>query len=115
MAAALALFGAPDLSALRAAMIPLIAIASLATLGIIQVVPIPTPLLRSLSPESLRIYEEASNVPRQRGVTALPDPRISIAPLETRRIILLTLSYTAIFVASTLVLSNRRRRRWFSA
>jgi len=114
LAAALAVFTSSDLSRLRAAALPLLATTAIALLGAFQLLPLPTSTLKTISPKSAEIYSDASAILEQRGAAPIASARISIAPLETRRVILLTLAYVAIFVASTLLLSSRRRRRSFS-
>lgn len=106
--AVLALLAARELVPLRLASLPLIALAALALLGVFQLVPLAPATLDRLSPKSLEVYRQAGTI-----LGHDPVPRISIAPLETRQIALLTMGYIALFIGAALLLDTRRSRRWF--
>lgn len=71
-------------------------------------------MLRVLSPQSARIYDEANEVLALHN-HAPAQPRISIAPIETKRTILQTLAYAALFTSAALLARTRLRRRWLTA
>ena len=108
--AALALAARPAGQRIGPAVIPGIAIAGIAVIGVIQLIPMSVEQLRTISPASARVYAEANEVLqlfRQSPVT----PRISIAPTDTVNTILLTLAYCAALTASMILASTRLRRR----
>ncbi|HYM62412.1 MAG TPA: O-antigen ligase family protein [Thermoanaerobaculia bacterium] len=109
---ALTLFGRPRLRRLQGLAVPGAAMIGLAALGLLQLVPIPGPILSLISPASARVYSEASATLSAFGRQS-PFPRISIAPTETYDAILLTLAYAALFFASALLLRSRKKRRLF--
>lgn len=104
----------PKLSRLRGVRITIVAMLAIATLGVLQWLPLPQFLLRLLSPVSARVFADAGRTLPAFG-RAAPLPRISIAPAETLETILLVLAYTALFAASALLLRSRARRRLFVA
>jgi O-antigen ligase len=88
---------------------------SIAFLGALQLLPLPEGLLSSLSPASLETYHAAGEILRLYQRQDALAPRISIAPEETRTVVVLALSYAALLVASCRLWRGRRRRRAFSA
>lgn len=86
--------------------LPALALLGIAVLGLIQLLPNTT-----LSPSSAQIYADANRVLQLFGHSAAP-PRISLAPLETKATILLTLAYAALFTAGALLIDSRTRLRW---
>jgi putative inorganic carbon (hco3(-)) transporter len=110
--ALLVIFSLPKLAPLRPVRWVLVALGVVIALGIVQLTPFPIDLLRRLSPESIRVYAETNDVLRLFGRRPLA-ARISIAPRETLRTILLVLAYAALLFSTILLLSNRLKRRWF--
>lgn len=105
---------APDANlALGKAWIPVGALAGIGVLGGVQLLPLPGPILRVLSPASLETWREAGKVLVAFGRTA-PAPRISLAPWETAGVALLALAFASIFVAGAVTLDTRSRRRLFA-
>src|SRR5437868_2042754 len=104
----------PKLGRLRGVKPVIALLLSLVLLGVAQWTPLPSFVLRLLSPVSARVFADASHTLEMFGHSA-PLPRISIAPRETLDTILLTLAYVALFVAATLLLRPRARRRLFVA
>jgi O-antigen ligase len=104
--------GNPSLARLSGVKVPLIALAGVVLLGVLQLLPVPGPLLAMLSPASAQTYRDAATV-LARFHRPAPMPRISIAPTETIDTILLTLAYVALFVSSALLLRSRNARRAF--
>ena len=93
-----------------AGVIPAIALAGIAVIGVIQLIPMSVEQLRTVSPASARVYAEANEILRlfhQSPVTA----RISIAPTDTVNAMLLTLAYCAALIASMILVNTRFRRR----
>lgn len=106
---------APPLGRVRAAPWALVGIA---LLGLVQLVPLASPVLSTVSPASARLYREAGQVLSAfAGLASTPSPlspRISIAPSETADTVLLVLAYLAAFLASVRLLARRSRRRVFA-
>lgn len=98
---------------LRGAGVVLAAIAGIALLGVVQILPLSAPVVARLSPASVQVYDDAARALAVFERPA-PVPRISIAPSETVGTILLTLAYLAVFTSSALLLRTRRRRRVFA-
>ena len=90
---------------------PLGALFLLALLGVLQLMPLPAPVLAAVSPESARIWADARTNLAAFGRTTLPAPRVSIAPGETVTTILLTLAYGAAFIAALRLAARRPGRR----
>jgi putative inorganic carbon (HCO3(-)) transporter len=112
--AALAFATRRDDDTLGRAAIPVIALVLIGLLGLLQLVPLSNGVLRTISPQSARIYDDANEVLKLHD-HALARPRISIAPIETKRTILLTLAYAALFTSGILLARTRSRRRWLVA
>lgn len=110
--AALAFVVIPSGPPLRRLAVPFACIAALVLLAVVQLIPMPGGVSR-MSPASARVYREASEVLALFGTEA-PAPRISIAPQETVSAILLTLAYSAAFLAAARILCTRMRRRIFA-
>ena len=110
IAAAAVLSKAPGVS-LGGVGVPLGALAGIALLGLVQLLPLPEAALRKLFPVNQRIYHEMSEILRIFGKTDVPRPRISIAPSETAGVVLLLLAYLALFVGAALLCHNRTKRR----
>ncbi len=104
----------PRLGRLRGVVPTISLLAALTLLGLAQWTPMPSFALRLISPVSARIFEDAGHTLELFGRSA-PLPRISIAPGETLDTILLTLAYLALFLAASLLLRSRARRRLFVA
>ncbi len=102
------------LRTLRSIAIPVCAMTAIAMLGGIQLIPLPSGLLSSLSPASAMVYRESNAILQLYGRPAIV-PRVSIAPFETMSASLLVLSYAALLAGSFLILQSRRRRRVFLA
>lgn len=100
---------------LRLAAVPLAAAGLLALLGLVQLLPVPETVLARIAPVNLRIYHETAQIMDVFVREGAPDARISIAPSETLYVVLLVLSYAAIFVAAVQLMTNRPRRRFFAA
>jgi len=111
---ALTFLGRPAMKRLHGAGAPIAALAAIAMLGVVQILPLPHAILTLLSPQSAQVYGDASAVLALFGRDA-PRARISIAPIETLGTILLTLAYLALFVSAALLLRSRRKRRMFAA
>lgn len=112
--AAIAFATRSDNDSLGTASIPAVCLVLIAVLGVMQLIPLSPAVLRFLSPQSAHIYEEANEVLALHG-HALAQPRISIAPIETKRTILLTLAYAALFTSAIVLARTRTRRRWLTA
>lgn len=97
-----------------AGVIPVAGLVLVCVIGLFQLVPMNLGTLRALSPASARVYAEANEVLALHGHAAA-QPRISIAPIETKRTILLTLAYVALFTSGALLARTRSRRRWLAA
>ena len=95
--------------------VPLFALAALAVLGAVQLVPLPPDVLNIVSPVSGKIYHETAEILALFGRNPGPTPRISIAPAETVNAIRLILAYLLLFLAAERLLSSRARRRVFEA
>jgi O-antigen ligase len=85
------------------------AMAGVAVVGAIQLIPMSPELLAALSPSSAAVYAEANGTLRLSGESPL-NLRLSIAPFETARVALLVLSYIFIFVASARLTVYRWQR-----
>jgi putative inorganic carbon (hco3(-)) transporter len=93
------------------AAIAIAALLLLALAGLVQVAPLPHSILQQFSPESAHIWQEAQRVLVSAGDESGITPRISIAPRETVRTLLLILACGACFVASFTILRTRLLRR----
>jgi len=100
---------------LRGAAVPITLACAIAALGVLQIVPLGETVTRSVSPMSAKIYHETSTLFRVFGRKNAPAAKISIAPTDTRRAVLLGLADLALFVAAALTLRRRTRRRIFAA
>ena len=109
-AAAVAFASARRSEGLRASAVPALAIIAVVIIGIVQILPLSASVVRSLSPNSARIYSEANDVLHLYDRPSI-EPRISIAPGETRSTILLTLAYVALFAATATLARSRPLRR----
>ena len=90
--------------------IPIFAIAMIAIIGLVQLIPMSIERLRSISPVSAKTYADANEILRLFG-KAPATPRISIAPTDTVNTILLALAYCALLMASMILVTTRFRRR----
>ncbi len=86
---------------------------TVALLGVVQLLPLPAGLLEAISPASARVYSGAAEVLAASGAE-IPAARISIAPVETRSVALLSASYAAALLAAFTLLASRSRRRLFA-
>ncbi len=111
---ALAFLSRPRRGWLGRAALPAAAAAAIAAVGLFQLLPLPPGALARVSPISSKIYHETAGILRTAGTPA-PSPRISIAPTDTSRTILLTLAYIALFLGAAILLRSRARRRIFAA
>jgi len=100
---------------LRPLAVPLTAMAAIALLGVLQLLPLPEEVLEWLAPLNLKIYHESAEILRLFGKSGLSRPRISIAPKETAGAVLQVLAYTALFLSAANLFTNRLRRRLFAA
>lgn len=75
-----------------------------------QLVPLPMPVLRALSPESARTWGAAARVASLAGVRAASMHPISVDPAETTLMLFRVAAYVATLVAAMLVVRTRRRR-----
>jgi len=108
---ALALASSASAHALRPAAAPLLAMLALLILGVFQVVPLPSALLRRVSPESTRILSQASHVLGQEGKESSLPQTVSIARGDTHGALLEIAAFGALFVSSVLLNGTRRRRK----
>ncbi|HKV09566.1 MAG TPA: O-antigen ligase family protein [Thermoanaerobaculia bacterium] len=107
-ALALALFSVDRLPALRPAAIPALALAAVALLGLIQTLPWPSEVVRALSPEHARLYEEAADL-------AEPEtPRLTLALSATRAAALGWAAAAACLLAGAAAGRDRENRRWLA-
>lgn len=100
-ALALALLTVERLPALRPAAIPALALAAVALLGLIQTLPWPAGVVRTLSPEHARLYEEAA-------------PRLTLALSATRAAALGWAAAAACLLAGAAAGRDRVHRRWLA-
>lgn len=98
----------------RPALLAAACLLALGLLGLFQLLPLPSGLVRVLSPASLEVYSGAASVLSASGVSQAPAPRLSIAPIETRLVSLLAVSFAAAFLAAASLLATRARRRLFA-
>ena len=98
---------------LGAALFPLSAVAGIAALGALQLLPLPSRLLSAVSPVSEKVYAETAEILGLFGRPVRFAPRVSIAPTETAGAVLLVLAYLAAFLAAFRLLESRARRRVF--
>ena len=98
---------------LGAALFPLSAVAGIAALGALQLLPLPSRLLSAVSPVSEKVYAETAEILGLFGRPVRFAPRVSIAPTETAGTVLLVLAYLAAFLAAFRLLESRARRRVF--
>jgi len=98
---------------LGAAILPLSAVAGIAALGVLQLLPLPSRLLSAVSPVSEKVYAETAEILGLFGRPVRFAPRVSIAPTETAGTVLLVLAYLAAFLAAFRLLESRARRRVF--
>ncbi len=98
---------------LRPVRIPASALAALAALGLVQLIPVPSFLLGVLSPRAHGIYRAAAESASRLGGPAPLSPRISLSPAETWHVVLLVLACAALLVSSFVLLRTRERRRVF--
>ena len=94
--------------------IPVVAIAAVAAIGIVQLVPMSLDPLRAISPNSAKAYADANEILRLFGRPPAT-PRISIAPTDTIATILQALAYCALLMASMILVTTRFRRRVLTA
>src|SRR3954462_3423134 len=81
----------------------------------LQLVPMPMPMLRVLSPRSAEIWGSASRVAVLAGVHAPAMHPITIDPDHTALHLYRVLAYAATFVASLILVRDKRRRMIFAA
>jgi len=99
----------------RPALLAVACLLALGLLGLFQLLPLPSGLVRVLSPASAEVYSGAASILSTAGASvAPPAPRLSIAPTETRLVALLSISYAAAFLAAAWLLASRTRRRAFA-
>jgi O-antigen ligase len=108
--AALTFLPGPSLTSPRPLAIPLGAMAALALLGVVQLLPLPERILEAVAPVNATIYHETGESLRLFSRKA-PTPRISIAPTETIDTLILILAYSALFLSALSLLDSRPRRR----
>lgn len=105
---ALAALGARGRGGLGHVRIPCLLTGALVGLGIVQIAPLPEGLVAALSPESLRVWNEAASVLALFDRPA-PSPRISIVPWETAQQTILIAAWLALFLAVVIVGRERPR------
>jgi O-antigen ligase len=98
----------------RPALVTAACLLALGLLGLSQLLPLPSGLVRILSPASVEVYSGAASLLAASGISPAPAPRISIAPVETRGVALLAASTAAAFLAAASLLVTRTRRRLFA-
>jgi O-antigen ligase len=102
-------------NSLGRAWLPVAAIAAIALLGALQLVPLPASWLGAISPVSREIYRDTADILGQFGrAAAAPAARISIAPAETSGTAVLILADVVLFLSAALLLHTRARRRVFT-
>lgn len=84
-------------------------------IGLMQLVPLPPPLLRWISPESWRIWEMGAGIASMAGADAPSFWPLSIAPRDTLLEILRIASLGAVFMTAAMLLRNHDRRRALAA
>jgi O-antigen ligase len=114
-AAGMAMLSRSPARPLGAARLPLSALAGIAALGVLQLLPLPPRLLGFLSPVSAKVYAETAEILGLFGAPIRFAPCVSIAPTETSSTVLLVLAYLAAFLAAFRLLQGRARRRVFFA
>lgn len=112
---ALALASSESTRALRPAAAALLAMIGLLILGVFQVVPLPSALLRWVSPESAGILSQASRSLALQGADSSLPQTVSIARGDTRGALLEIAAFGALFVSSVLLNGTRRRRSLWAA
>jgi O-antigen ligase len=108
-ALALAAWAVDRPAALRPAMAPAAALAAVALLGVVQALPLPEGLVRLVSPEHARLYQEAFELA---GTADLP--RLSLAPSASRGTALAWGAAAAALLAAAVAGRHRRLRRWLA-
>ncbi len=98
---------------LRPLVLPLSSMLALMLLGVLQLSPLPEPLLGQLAPVNLQIYHETTELLTLYGRPA-PLPMVSLAPDETAATVLRLGGYAALGVAAVHLLRTRLRRRAFA-
>ena len=97
---------------LRPLAVPLAAFAGIVLLGVLQLLPLPERLLQVFAPVNASVYHDTREVLALFG-SAVPSPRISLAPSETIASLLLVLAVGALFLSAANLLRSRVRRRLF--
>ncbi|HSK80960.1 MAG TPA: O-antigen ligase family protein, partial [Thermoanaerobaculia bacterium] len=105
-ALALAFLSVDRLSALRPAAFPALALAAVALLGLIQTLPWPAGVVRTLSPGHAQLYEETAPAPAT--------PRLTLALSSTRAAALAWATGAACLVAGAAAGRIRVHRRWLA-
>lgn len=111
---ALTLASSATLARLGAIRLPVMLLTAVASLGVLQLIPMSSRVLGWFSPASLAVFDETNRVRRVFGEADVV-ARISIAPAETFGMTLFTLALVALFISSAVLLDSRRRRRTFLA
>jgi len=78
--------------------------------GALQLVPLPAPILRAISPESYTIWNGATNLARVAGVHARTMFPISIDPRDTTLELIRIAAMVAAFTVAALLIRNHQRR-----
>ena len=110
VSAALAFLGRPAGRTLGAGILPIVALSCIALIGLVQLLPLDPATIARLSPVSAKTWADASEIMRLFDRGAL-QPKISIAPNETKSTIVLTLAYAALFAAGGILIRTHARRR----
>lgn len=87
------------------------AMVAIAVFGVLQIVPLPDAVLKTVAPVNTKYYHELSSVLSRFPGAAPVRPRISVAPRATAAAAVSALAPLAFFVASCSLASSRRRRR----
>jgi len=93
------------------AAIPVFAVATVAAIGTIQLVPLPASVMSSLSSPAPEIYAQANRVLEAAGGQQQAVARLSIAPAETIRATLLVAAYVLLFACAVRLTPRRPQRR----
>lgn len=112
---ALAFLSRRPMPTLRGARVAVAAVAALAVLGALQLLPLGEGVLSGLSPTSVKIYHETSEILGLFGRPPMAHSRVSIAPTQTGDAIRLILAELLLFVSAAMLLDTRARRRLFCA
>jgi O-antigen ligase len=112
--AATTLASRAPLTAIRPAAVPVLLLVALASLGAVQLIPLPQDILEAISPGSAEAYHETNQILEAWGRMATTG-RVSIAPAATRSMLLQVFALAMLGASAIVILRSRRRRRTFLA